>query len=260
MNVKYLFSMRFSFGVGRLLQTALCATPLVAASGVSGQLPDAPAPVRQQEMVERTHGGGGGDTDHKPLFSVIPDLGTASIDDQLPPQTASEKFMVPTRNTLSVLAIVKPAVAGGFKEVTNRDPQLGHTADDFGRYYWRTAVDEVSENYLVEGVFPVLMHQDSRYYAMREGKFWHRTGYALSRAFVIRSDSGREVFNSSEMMGAASAAGLANLYYPSQQTGPGVTAERFGLNIGFDALTYAAKEFWPDVNRKLFKGKLQLAR
>ena len=260
MNDKSLFSNKLSFGAGRLLQIALCSILWMPACGVAGQLPDAPEAVGQQKMVQRTPGSGGGDTDHKPLFSVIPDLGTASIDDQLPPQTVAEKFMVPTRNTLSVLAIVKPAVAGGFKEVTNRDPQLGHNADDFGHYYWRTAVDEITENYMVEGVFPSLMHQDPRYYAMREGKFWHRTRYALSRAFVIRNDSGREVFNSSEMLGSAAAAGLANLYYPDQQRGASVTAERFGLNIGFDALTYAAKEFWPDVNRKLFKGNLQLAR
>ena len=252
--------MRFSSGACRLLQITLCAIPPMMACGVSGQLPDAPQPVQQQEMVHRASASGGAPPEHKPLFSVIPDLGTARIEDQLPPQTISEKLMVPTRNTLSVLAVVKPAIAGGFKEVTNRDPQLGHTADDFGRYYWRTALDEVGENYLVEGVYPVLMHQDSRYYAMGEGKFWHRTGYALSRVFVIRNDSGNEVFNTSELLGAASAAGLANLYYPGPQTGASVTAERFGLNIGFDALTYAAKEFWPDVNRKVFGGRLKLAR
>jgi hypothetical protein len=227
---------------------------------VAGQLPDAPEPAVQQEMVRRMPASGGSLPERRPLFSVIPDLGTAMIEDQLPPQTVSEKLMVPTRNTLSVLAIVKPAFAGGFKEVTNRDPQLGKGPNGFRRYYWRTALDEVSENYLVEGVYPVLMHQDSRYYAMGEGKFWHRTRYALSRAFVIRNDSGREVFNSSELLGAASAAGLANLYYPGPQTGGSVTAERFGLDIGFDALTYAAKEFWPDVNRKLFRGKLQTGR
>jgi hypothetical protein len=247
--------MKFSFALGRLLQTALCATPLVAASGVVGQLPEAPEPVHQQKMLEPAQGGGG-DADHKPLFSVIPDLGTVSLDDQLPPQTVGEKFMIPTRNTLSVLAMVKPAVAGSFKQVTNRNPQLGHGADDFYKYYWRTALDEISENYMVEGVFPSLMHQDSRYYAMGEGPFWHRARHALIRAVVIRNDNGREVFNSSEMLGAVAAAGLANLYYPSGQRGLSVTGQRWGLNIGFDALTYSAKEFWPDVNRKLFKDKL----
>jgi|GEM_PF-2724355 hypothetical protein len=260
LNAKYFTPMRFSSGMRRFLQIALCATSLMMARSVAGQLPDAPQPAPQQEMIQRTPAPGGGDSDQKPLFTVIPDLGTASIDDQLPPQTVSEKMMVPTRNTLSVLAVVKPAFAAGFKEVTNRDPQLGKGPDGFGRYYWRTALDEVSENYLVDGVFPAVTHQDSRYYAMTEGGFWRRTGYALSRAFVIRNDAGNEVFNTSEILGAASAAGLANLYYPGPQTGPSVTAQRFGLDIGFDALTYAAKEFWPDVNRKVFRGKLQTGR
>ena len=254
MGAKRFFSVAAFRDACRRFRIAACILPLIAVCGASGQLPDAPLPAVQQEVLRP--GTAGSPQSHKPLFSLIPAPGTAIVGDNLPPQTASEKLMGPTRKTLCALAVVKPVFAAGFKEVLNKDPELGHGPDGFGRYYWRTATDEIAEEYLVQGVFPVLTHQDSRYYAMRQGGFWRRTRYALSRVVVIRNDEGREVFNSSEVLGAGVAAGLANLYYPSRERTASIAAQRFGLNVGFDALAYAAKEFWPEINRKLFHDKL----
>jgi hypothetical protein len=102
---------------------------------------------------------------------------------------------------------------------------------------------------------PALTKQDSRYYTLGRGGFWRRTGYALSRAVITRDDNAREVFNTSEVVGAGAAAGLSNLYYPSRERTFSNTAQQWGLDVGIDAFTFALKEFWPDVNQKLFHGK-----
>jgi hypothetical protein len=47
------------------------------------------------------------------------------------------------------------------------------------------------------------MNQTSVFYQSGQGGFWRRTGYAISRIFVTRTDSGNETFNSSEIFGAA---------------------------------------------------------
>jgi hypothetical protein len=35
-------------------------------------------------------------------------------------------------------------------------------------------------------------------------------------------------------------------------SGAANTATEWGLDIGIDAASFVAKEFWPDINRKLF--------
>jgi hypothetical protein len=233
---------------------AVCATPLLMGCGLKAQLVDAPQPALQQQAPGQ--GNGPSQTQRKPIFSFFPDLSTEPVDEKLPAQTAGEKFMLPTRNTLNAVALAKPAFAAGFKEWWNTTPEFGHGSTGFGRYYWHTFLDETSETYMVEFVFPVLTHQDARYYSLGKGGFWRRTEYALSRTLVTRNDAGKAVFNSSEVAGAGAAAGLTNLYYPGGKRTASITAQRWGLNVGFDAFGYAAREFWPDVNKKVFGGKL----
>jgi hypothetical protein len=167
-----------------------------------------------------------------------------------------EKFVLQTKTLMTAWTLIKPATASAYKEMENTMPEFGKGAAGYGRYFWHTTTDEVSEEYMVGFVLPVVTRQDSRYYVLGRDGFWRRTEYALSRVLVTRNDAGREVFNSSEIVGAGAAAGLSNLYYPSQERTFHRVAENWGLNVGFDAATFATREFWSDVNRKLF-GKKQ---
>jgi hypothetical protein len=115
-------------------------------------------------------------------------------------------------------------------------------------------VDQTSENYMVEFVVPAITREDTRYYTLGRGSFLKRSGYALSRAVVTRSDSGKNVFNVSEVVGAGASAGLSSLYYPVRERSFGNTGTEWGLDVGIDAATFVFKEFWPDVNHKLFHG------
>ena len=81
-----------------------------------------------------------------------------------------------------------------------------------------------SENYMVEFIFPTITHEDSRFYTLGHGGFLKRTGYALSRAVVTRTNSGSETFNISEVFGAGASSGLSNLYYPSASRSVGESA------------------------------------
>ncbi len=48
---------------------------------------------------------------------------------------------------------------------------------------------------------------------------WSRTGYAISRALVIRQDSGGNTFNYDNVVGSALGSGFSNLYYPAASRG-----------------------------------------
>jgi hypothetical protein len=95
---------------------------------------------------------------------------------------------------------------------------------------------------------------DQRYDTLCRGGFLKRTGYAVSRLLITRTDAGNATFNFSEVVGAGSAAGISNLYYLSGNTWV-KTYLRWGSQLFQDALSFETKEFWPDINRFVFHNK-----
>jgi hypothetical protein len=67
--------------------------------------------------------------------------------------------------------------------------------------------------------------------------------YAISRAFVTRSDKGRTVPNYSLLFGRLTAGAIANLYHPASDRGVGLTFENAFLNIGGHAADNLVREF-----------------
>ncbi len=146
-------------------------------------------------------------------------------------------------------------VIAGYNQARDATPQFHQGAAGYARYFWHSAVDQTSENYMVEFIYPTVTREDARYYTLGHGGFMKRAGYALSRAVVTRTDSGKETFNFSEVLGAGSASGLSNLYYPSASRSLGNTGSQWGLDVGIDAGVFVFREFWPDINRHVFRNK-----
>ena len=186
------------------------------------------------------------------ILGIIPNFRAISTDEKLPPQSVKEKFITASEDSFDYSSIVIPALLAGYSLGTNATPEFGHGGVGYGRYLWHAAVDQTSENYMVEFFVPVATHEDTRYYTMGRGGFMKRAGYSLSRVIITRSDSGREVFNLSEVVGAGASAGLSSLYYPSQERSLGNTGKEWGLDVGIDAAADVVKEFWPDINHWLF--------
>jgi hypothetical protein len=105
-------------------------------------------------------------------------------------------------------------------------------------------------------VVPSLLHTDPRYYQLGKGGFWHRTEYALSRLVITRTDAGNHTFNFGEIGGSAAAAAISTYsYHPQADRNLANVASVWGTQIGYDALSIFAKEFWPDIRRKFHKTK-----
>lgn len=190
----------------------------------------------------------------KRILGVLPNFRSVSTDQILPPQSVKEKFLTATDDSFDYSSVFIPMALAGYSLESNATPEFGQGWVGYGRYFWHAAVDQTSENYMVEFVVPALTREDTRFYTLGRGGFLKRAGYALSRAVVTRSDSGREVFNLSEVVGAGAASGLSSLYYPSRERSLSNTGSEWGLDVGIDALSFVAKEFWPDINRHLTRG------
>jgi hypothetical protein len=191
----------------------------------------------------------------KRILGIVPNFRAVSADTKLPPETVKEKFVSCTEDSFDYSAIFIPAAIAGYDMAKRETPEFHQGAAGYARYFWHSAVDQTSENYLVEFAVPALTHEDPRYYTLGHGSFIKRSGYALSRAVITRSDSGAEVFNFSEVLGSGAASGISNLYYPSASRSFGNTGSQWGLDVAIDAASFWVKEFWPDVNRRLFHNK-----
>jgi hypothetical protein len=191
----------------------------------------------------------------KRILGIVPNFRAVSADTKLPPETVREKFVSCTEDSFDYSAIFIPAAIAGYDMAKRETPEFHQGAAGYARYFWHSAVDQTSENYMVEFVVPAVTHEDPRYYTLGHGGFIKRSGYALSRAVITRSDSGAEVFNFSEVLGSGAASGISNLYYPSASRSLGNTGSQWGLDVAIDAASFWVKEFWPDVNRRLFHNK-----
>lgn len=191
----------------------------------------------------------------KRILGIIPNFRAVSTNQVLPPQSPKEKFITATEDSFDYSAFVIPAALAGYSMAIKDTPEFHQGAAGYGRYLWHSIADQSIENYTVEFVVPSLTREDIRYYTLGKGGFFKRTGYALSRTVITRSDAGNSTFNYGEVVGAGAAAGISNLYYPSPERTFGNTAQKWGINVGIDAATFVFKEFWPDINRAVFHTK-----
>lgn len=190
----------------------------------------------------------------KRILGIVPNFRSVSAYQTLPPQSVKEKFMTATQDSFDYSSVFVPAVLAGYSMAKDSYPEFGHGASGYGQYFWHSALDQTSENYMVEFVFPAMLHQDNRYYTLGHGGFVKRTIYSFSRCVITRSDSAREVFNASEVLGSGASAGLSNLYYPARNRTVGDTLSQWGLDVAIDGAGLWVREFWPDIDRKLFHG------
>ncbi len=189
------------------------------------------------------------------ILGIIPNFRAVSAGTKLPPETVKEKFIDATEDSFDYSSIFIPSVLAAYNMHERTTPEFHEGAAGYTRYLWHSAVDQTSENYFVEFIFPTITREDARYYTLGHGGFLKRTGYALSRAVITRSNSGNEVFNMSEIFGAGASAGVSKLYYPSASRSAGNTMSQWAEDVGIDAAASWFKEFWPDINRHIFRNK-----
>jgi hypothetical protein len=165
------------------------------------------------------------------------------------------KFWLATQDSFDYSSFIWTGVLAGQEFGSNNYPEFGQGAAGYGRYYWHTFVDGVSGTFFTEAIVPWVARQDPRYYTLGHGGFFHRTGYALSRVVVTKTDAEGTSFNWSEVVGNAFEAGLSNAYYPREERGWHQTAINWGTQLESAALNNIAKEFWPDFRRVVLRRK-----
>ncbi len=190
------------------------------------------------------------------LFFALPNFLTVKNGANIPPLSTAQKFNVVTRSAFDYVQIPWYAALAGISQAQNSEPGYGQGAEGYAKRFGSAAADGIIENFMVQAIFPSILKQDPRFFQESEGGFWHRTGYAMSRIVVTRSDSGHHMFNFSEVLGSGAGAAISTYsYHPSADRTPSNVGNVWGTQMGYDTITLVIKEFWPDIRRKLTKKK-----
>ena len=189
-------------------------------------------------------------------FGILPNLQTADENAPFQAMTSKEKLKLATSDVLDWSSFMLAAGFAGLGQMQNQNPAFGQGTAGYAKRFAGAYGDQAIGNMLAMGVLPSLTHEDPRYFWRGTGSGWSRAGYALSRIFVTRTDSGGSRFNTSEILGNALATGIANAYYPDGRNLQD-NLVKFGTQLATDAFTTMLREFWPDIKRHLHKGHHQ---
>ncbi len=216
-------------------------------SSSSEKSPTTDKSVQDKKKQEQTG------TSNDRLFYALPNFLTVETKD-VPPLTAKQKFGVVARGSFDYIQIPWYGFLSGISQAEDSEPGYGQGAAGYGKRFGAALADGTIENFMTGAILPSLLRQDPRFFESGKGSFSHRTGYAISRIFITRTDSGHQQFNYSEIVGSALSASISTYsYHPKADRTLSNTASVWGTEIGYDTITIVVKEFWPDIRRKLRK-------
>src|SRR6202521_2779443 len=118
------------------------------------------------------------------LFFALPNFLTVENAGQIPPLTTGQKFKVVTRSAFDYVEFPWYGFLAGISQAENSEPGYGQGAAGYGKRYGAAFADGTIENFMTAAVLPSLLRQDPRFYQSGQGRFWHRTFYAITRILV----------------------------------------------------------------------------
>jgi hypothetical protein len=206
----------------------------------------------QQQQPQVTQRG----TSRDRILWTLPNFLTVENADRIPPLTSGQKFKVVARGVFDPFEFVLIGFVTGLGQASDSNPSYGQGAQGYAKRYGTAYADNAIENFMASAVFPSVLHQDPRYYQLGDGGFLKRSAHAVSRVIITRSDSGQTQINYSELLGGATAGAISTYtYHPQSERGFGNVMSVWASQMGWDAVTYMIKEFWPDLRKRSQKNK-----
>jgi hypothetical protein len=254
-------SIAFLLG-GALLLPALPSvaqrgTEVASAAPGTAELPDAPQAAQPSSTAtsDQTSAATSSGQQTKRILFIIPNFRSVSVDAKLPPLSPRDKLKLAFQDSFDYSSFIYVGIVAGVGQLQKSYPEFHQGAAGYARYYWHNFADSVNENAFTEFIIPVATREDPRYYTLGRGGFGKRSIYSMSRLVITRTDNDGRSFNFSEVVGAGAAAGVSNLYYPSSTRTWTKTGQKWVTQVAIDGISNVAKEFWPDINQRVFRNK-----
>jgi len=226
------------FFVYLLTSARLVAQQPAGAGTGRTSLPDSPKPLGQTNPAVDTTARFIGYVTN-PSF-VFPDIAHSEG-----PLSKPEKFRLFVNESISPPYILVGGISAAYGQAADTPKGYGQGWDAYAERFGAQMARSSSSSFFGTFVFGTLFRQDPRFFPQNRPTFWGSVKYSAQRVFVTRTDSGRDTFDSSGILGTVAAEGLANVYLPaSQQTAP-KNIERVGIDLAWRFAGNMFKNYWP---------------
>ena len=163
------------------------------------------------------------------------------------PMTSRQKFDGWMHHTYSFDMFSGAAIDSLILQATGGYRDYGGGMQGYAKRYGTTLLAAEATSLFGRWLFPTILHQDPRYFPSTQTNVWDRMAYAASRTLITRSDSGRDVFNSSLILTLLVSSALANGYKPNYEESFQATMANTFAGLGTTAQMNLLNEFWPDL-------------
>jgi hypothetical protein len=172
------------------------------------------------------------------------------------PLDARQKLELAVDETIAPSRFLGSSFTSGITQARDGLPGYGQGWSGYGKRFGSSVASNASNHLFGTFLLPSILHEDPRYFVKVFGSPRSRILYAIERVVITRTDTGRNTFNWSGVLGGLMAESLANSYLPDAERTGGKTFSRFGIRIGFSALDNVVKEYWPTIFKSLGITKL----
>jgi hypothetical protein len=187
------------------------------------------------------------------IFLVIPNYTTVEVPTKFTPLSVKAKFKLGALDAFDPYSFPLAGLLAGMAQARNDDASWGQGFKGYGKRYAAGFGDATIGSFMTTGVFPSIFREDPRYFRVGSGGFWRRSGLAVRRLFVTRTDSDHSQFNFSEFVGNAAAAGISLSYHSREERNLSTFTNNWATQTAIDFIANQLKEFWPDIRHKIFK-------
>lgn len=138
-------------------------------------------------------------------------------------------------------------IAAGFEQGTDGNPKFGADSGAFGERLGAAFIRDAGMRFFVSSLFPVVLHEDPRYFRKASGRIVPRGLYAGEQALLTRTGTGKITPNYSDLLGHLAACALTLAYYPAPSANGRVVLEAWTTSIAGEAGNNLILEFWPSI-------------
>jgi len=213
--------------------------------------PDSPQPKQEATSAGGTAQRFVGYATNRSIF--FPDIATTP-----PPISAGGKFKIFVNQSISPAYILASALSAAVNQANNSPSAAGQGWDAYGTRYGYSIARASSQSFFGTFIFASLFRQDPRFFPESHPGFFHAIKYSAVRMVVIKSDQGKDTFNSSGLLGPLAAEALSNAYYPVHEQTGARTMQRYGSDLAWKFAGNMFKEYWPIIFKSMHLKELKV--
>jgi hypothetical protein len=167
--------------------------------------------------------------------------------DVIIPMTWQEKGYLALHDLADPANFVTIVGISAISVAADSDSAYGPGLKGFGKSVGVSYLQDVTGQFFGAFAFPVLFHQDPRYFRMPKAPLTKRIIYSVSRTVISRHDDGSPMPNYSVLLNYPIGAVLANQYVPGVHNDASSTVTRIATGYALDPVNNLLNEFLPDV-------------